>query len=276
MNQAKKCVMMAVSCCLAIPGGLRAQQLKPQTEHDFECYIQSAEERMAGRKAFLLADSDAVLNEQLVRGRRIQTVAINGANPHKIAGGQVYDWIGAVFIPGVTVDRVVGMLQDYDHRAQYFTEVMSASKLLCRTGEERFGYSMRLKEPAVIDAENDVVWERLDAHRWRCRSYSTSVKEVGKDHGYLRRLYSYWRLAEVEKGVYVEGQTVTLSDEFGGLTRAIGSMMGINPEKSLKRSLTSIREAVLKTELQFAKPPAGQPACGPPVIPTGCAVTARK
>ena len=140
-----------VACHFAIPAWLPAQQVKPQTNQEYECYVQAAEARMGTRKP--LAAS----------GSKIDTTPGNGANPHKISGAMIYDWIGTVFIPGTTVDRTVRMLQDYDHRAQYFPEIISTSKLLCRSGEERFGFSMRLKEPAVIDIENDVVWERVDA-----------------------------------------------------------------------------------------------------------------
>jgi hypothetical protein len=226
---------------------------------------------MDARKAFLLADSDSALNEQLVRGR-ILIVAPAGANPHRVTGGQLYDFTGSVFIPGVSLDRVVSMLQDYDHRAQYFPETISTSKLLCRTGKNRFRYSMRLKEPAVIDVESDVFWERPDPHRWRLRSYSTRVSEVGKDHGYLRKLYSYWRFAEVEHGVYVEGQTITLSDEFGSMARTFGSMlMGISPVKSVRNSLAAMRESVLKPSFQIPTIPEGLPECGAPVQPGECA-----
>jgi hypothetical protein len=136
---------------------------------------------------------------------------------------------------------------------------------------------MRLKEPAVIDVESDVVWERLDSHRYRCRSYSTKTSEVGKDHGYLRQLYSYWRFAEVAKGVYVEAETITVSDEFGAMTRALGSMlMGINPEKSLKHSLGSMRESVLKPGLQIPALPDGLPECGAAVRPGGCATSSAR
>jgi len=263
--------LVAISC-LSIARGLDAQQLKPETLHDFECYVQSAEQRMATRQAFLLADGNSALDGKLVNGRRIETVAANASNPHKVAGGLIFDWIGSVFIPGVNLDRTVRMLQDYDHRAQYFSETISTSKLLCRKGESQFHYSMRLKEPAVIDVESDVVWERVDAHRWRCQSYSTEVRAVGKDKGYLRRLYSYWRFAEVASGVYVEGETITLSDPFGSLMRGLGSMMGINPEKSLRHSLDSMRETLLKPGLQFPSPPAGLPECGEPYRPGGCAV----
>jgi hypothetical protein len=260
-----------VISAIAIPTGLLAQQLKPETQRDFDCYVQSAETRMNAQKAFVRADSDTALSERLVRGQKVETILANGANPHKIAGGQLYDWVGEVFIPGASLDQLVRMLQDYDHRAQYFSETIATSKLLCRTGKDHFRYTMRMKEPAVIDVESDVVWERVDEHRWRCRSYSTDTKEAGKDHGYLRRLYSYWRFAEAQKGVFVEAETITVSDEFGGMTRALGSMLlGINPEKSLKHSLTSMRESVLKPGLQIPSLPAGLTECAAPYKVAGC------
>jgi hypothetical protein len=230
---------------------------------------------MDARKTFIVADADTALNNRLVREHRIETIAPNGVNPHKLQGGQLYDWIGAVFIGGTTLEKLVRMLQDYDHRSQYFPETIATSKLLCRTGAEHFRYSMRLKEPVVTDIDNDVVWERVDAHRWRCRSYSTRTAEVGKDHGYLRELYSYWRLAEVEKGVYVEAETITESDEFSAVTRFLGSaLMGINPEKSLRHTLTAMRDSVLKPGLEFRALPEGLPDCGAATPrPSGCRPT---
>ena len=268
---------LVIACCLLLPAGLRAQQLKPETAQQFDCYVQAAEARMDARKAFLLADADTAINEQIVRGQKIRTIEANGPNPHKLAGGQLYDWIGTSFIPGVSLEKLIRLLQDYDHRAQYFPETISASKLLCLNGTDRFQYSMRMKEPAILDVESDVVWERVDAQRWRLRSLSTHVAEVGKDHGYLRRLNSYWRFAETAKGVFVEAETITLSDEFGSATRFLGSaLMGINPEKSLRHSLTSMRESVLKPGLEIPKLPAGLPACGAPVPRAACTATPGK
>jgi len=263
-------LVLAISC-VANPSGLRAQELKPETVHDFECYIQSAEKRMEERKAFLVADSSPSLNQQLVQGHRVQTVLGNGANPHKLTGGHLYDWIGTVFIEGATLDRTLRMLQDYDHRSQYFPEVIATSKLLCRKGDGQFHFTMRMKEPSVVDVESDVVWQKVDPHRWRCRSYSTQIKNVGgKDQKYIQKLFSYWRLYETDKGVYVEGESITLSGEFSSFMRTLGSWMGINPEKSLKHTLTSMRETMLKPGMEFAAPPAGLPECGEPYRVAGC------
>jgi hypothetical protein len=259
---------IAISC-IANPSAMRAQELKPETVHDFECYIQSAEKRMDERKSFLVADSNSAMKQQLVQGH-VQTVPGNGANPHKLTGAHVYDWIGTIFIEGATVERTVHMLQDYDHRPQYFPEVIATSKLLCRTGDNQFRFTMRMKEPAVIDVESEVVWQKMDAHRWRCRSYSTGIKNVGKDQKYIQRLFSYWRLSETDKGVFVEGESITLSGEFGSFMRTLGSLVGINPEKSLKKTLSSMRETMHKTGLEFAPPASGLPACGEPFRPAGC------
>ena len=274
MKSSSRAVVLAMGI-LALSPALLAQNLKPETLHAFECYIQSAEKRMDARQFFLLADADATLNGKVVGGHSIETVEGNGANPHKVPNALVYDWVGTVFIPGATLDRTIRMLQDYDHRDRYFTETISTSKLQCRKGENQFHYTMRMKEPAVVDVDNDVVWERVDEHRWRCRSYSTEVRPVGKDKGYLRRLYSYWRFVEVKDGVYVEGESITMSDEFGGFMRALGSMMGINPEKSLRHSLESMRESLTKPGTEFPAASTGLAECGEPYRTTGCMAESR-
>ena len=262
-----------LSLGLALAACLGAQPPKPQTQRDFECYVQAAEARMEARKAFVLANSDPALNRQLVNEKSVRTILANGANPHKLSGGHLYDWIGTVFIPGVGLEKLIRMLQDYDHRPRYFPETISDSKLLCRIGTERFRDYMRLKEPAIIDVESDVVWEHLDARRWRCRSYSTKTTAVGKDRGYLRQLYSYWRFAETGQGVFVEAETITVSDEFSSVSRVLGSvLMGVDPEKSLKHSLVSMRQSVLKPGLEIPAFPEGLAECGAaPPRPSGCA-----
>ena len=84
-------------CCLLLPAGLRAQQPKSETAQAFDCYVQSAEVRMDARKEFVLPDT----------GLKVRTIEANGPNPHKLPGGQLYDWIGTVFIPGTTVERLI-------------------------------------------------------------------------------------------------------------------------------------------------------------------------
>ena len=115
---------IALVVCLLFPGGLCAQRLKPETAQAYDCYVQAAEGRMGARKALPVAE-----------GEKVRTIEANGPNPHKLPGGQLYDWIGAIFISGTTLDRLIPMLQDYDHRSQNFPETISDSKLLCLSGK---------------------------------------------------------------------------------------------------------------------------------------------
>jgi hypothetical protein len=254
---------------LAAAAALQAQTPKPETLSAYACFVQTAESRMAARKTFLLVDGEPAGLRAVTHDHKIVTVAGNPVNPQKIPGGMIFDWVGTIFIPGASVQRTIQMLQDYDHRSDYFPEVVASSRLFCMTGAGRFGFRMRLKEPVVADSDNDVTWEQVDARRWRCRSYSGDVQEIGKPKGYLHRLYSYWRFAETDGGVFVEGETVTLSNEFGSMLRALGSIAGVSPEKSLRRSLTSMRESVL-SKREFALPPAGLPVCGEPARLPAC------
>jgi hypothetical protein len=86
----------------------------------------------------------------------------------------------------------------------------------------------------------------------------------------LLRLNSYWRLAENDRGVFVEGETVTLSGEFSSFMRTLGSLAGINPEKSLKKTLLSMRDSLKKPGLEISDPPSGKADCGPPVRVPSC------
>ena len=124
---------LAILLCLLFPAGLRAQQLKPETAQSFDCYVQSAEARMDARKAFLLADADTALD----RPDRARP-----EDPHH--RGQRCQPAQTARRPALRLDRRrplspaprwtgwSRMLQDYDHRAQYFPETISTSKLLCR------------------------------------------------------------------------------------------------------------------------------------------------
>lgn len=257
---ANSIAVSAVTAILALAAALQTQTPKPETLSAYACYVQSAESRMANRKTFLLADADPARLRALVHDKKILTVAGNPANPQKAPGGMIFDWVGTVFIPGATVQRTLRMLQDYDHRAEYFSDVVASSRLFCSAGGSRFGFRMRIKEPVVADSDNDVVWEKVDDRRWRCRSYSGDVQEIGKPKGYLQRINSYWRFAETADGVFVEGEAITLSGEFGSVMRALGSLAGISPAKSLRRTLTSMRE-VLSSTREFTPPAAGLPAC---------------
>ena len=143
----------------------------------FDRYIQQAEQRMDGRKSFLwTGESDA-------RARRVRQGAMlvepaTGTAETPVAFGLVHDWVGAVFIPGTTLEQTLAVGQDYNrHKDIYRPEVMD-SRILAHTGNDFRVYLRLLKKKVitvVLDTEHEVHYERVDATRWRSRSRSTKI-----------------------------------------------------------------------------------------------------
>ena len=96
--------------------------------------------------------------------------------------------------------------------------------------------------------------------RCHSRAYSTRIAEVenagkpdervqppGNDHGFLWRLYSYWRFEERDGGVYVECEAISLTRAIpSGLGWLIQPIIQSLPRESLANTLRETREALKK------------------------------
>jgi hypothetical protein len=68
----------------------------------------------------------------------------------------------------------------------------------------------------------------------------------GEDHGFMWRLYSYWRFQERDGGVYVECEAVSLTRNVpAGLGWLIEPIVRHLPKESLESTLGLTRKAVL-------------------------------
>ena len=196
--------------------------LKPQTLESFASYVRDAEaameENLGGGKPFLWSDASPARAQQ-VRAGEIVAEFWSGQGPVKVPHGLIHDWIGAALIAGTTVKDVLALLQNYDnHKNIYQPEVMD-SRLISHHANDFQIYLRLLKKKiitVVLDTDHDVHYRPLDRARWICRSYTTRIAEVENagspaervlppdtGHGFLWRLYSYWRFQERDSGVYV-------------------------------------------------------------------------
>lgn len=175
--------------------------------------------------------------------------------------GLIHHWIALGFIPNTTLQQVLALLQDYDHHEVIYKPDVLRSKLLITEGN-RFKVYMRLHQKAVItavfNAEFNVSYFPLDENRVYRRSYSTRIAEVenpdrsnerekpiGKDRGFLWRLYSYWRFQEKDGGVYVQLESVALSRSVPALLAwVVNPLLKSIPREYLSRLLTSTRLAI--------------------------------
>ncbi|HSW49038.1 MAG TPA: hypothetical protein VLH09_02635, partial [Bryobacteraceae bacterium] len=207
-----------------------AAELRPHTLEAFERYVRAVEariaERIAGKRSFLWVDESEVRRSQVRQGKVI-TQPWDGRGPQPIRDGLIHDWIGAIYVPGATLERALALLRDYDNHYKIFQPEVMASRVL-EHDQDRYRVYLRLHKKKVItvvlNSEHDVEYYRLDATRWHSRSYSTKIAQldnagepgerelpVGNDGGYLWRLYSYWRIEQRDGGVYLECEAVSLT-----------------------------------------------------------------
>jgi hypothetical protein len=253
--------LAAVFACapIALAAGPR-----PATVQAFDQYIRQAEARMdASMKpggTFLWVDAHAELRKESLAGDT-PIAPVNDEGEVSIDSGLIHDWIGTVFIPGTTGDKVLALLQDYNrHKSIYKPEVMD-SRLLSRNGNEFRVYMRLLKKKVitvVMNTEHRAIYYQLDANRWYSRSYSTRISEVhkagsssesevpqGEDHGFLWRLNSYWRLEQRDGGVFVECRAISLTrDVPTGTGWLVMPIVRSLPRESLERTLTGTRQAL--------------------------------
>jgi hypothetical protein len=247
---------------VALPAG--AVELPPVTLRAFDAYIGATEKRLDDQLKgghFLWADESPGRVKRVRAGEVVIEPRINKGDMD-VPEGLLHDWIGAAFVPGVSLAHVIAYVQDYDHHDGPRQPELVSSRLLSRNGNE-FRVAMRLFKKKVIsvtlDTEHDVRYFPIDARRWRSRSYSTRIAEVenpgarnerelppGRDHGFLWRLYSYWRFEERDGGVYIECEAVSLTRGVPtGLGWLIEPIIRGLPRESLTNTLEATRDAIV-------------------------------
>jgi hypothetical protein len=253
--------MKLLALALWLACQVQAAELKPATMQAFQRYIAQIDEGLEDRKPFLWADG---LPERARRVREGQIVVEPSGTRAVTAvpDGLIHDWVGTVFIPGVTLERTIAVMEDYNHKEDYRPEVME-SRILWREGND-FRVHMRLLKKKVItvvlDTEHQIRYVPVDKTRWRSHSRTTKVAEVdhagkpdesikppGKGQGFLWQLYTYWRFEERDGGTWVECRAVSLTrDVPTGLGWLIQPIIRDLPKESLENTLRETKVAVTR------------------------------
>lgn len=246
-------------------------ELQPHTVSAWRSYEKQVDERYArlsaiGRPFFVHDEYGApaawrqVARSGSVAMRELNTPAREAKEP-EVPDGRVHHWVGAVFIPSVTLEAVLEQLQQRAGRESESYDDVLASRLLARDGD-RLRVFMKLRRESVItvtyNTEHDVQYRRLGGTRASSRSVATRIAELvdpgtprerekppNRDRGFLWRLNAYWRYEQVDGGVLIECESVSLSRAVPYLLRPLinGMVEGIARE-SLERTLVSMRGAL--------------------------------
>ncbi len=251
-----------------------AADLQQKTVDAFDRYVRLSEARMdveeRGDTRFLYTDGLAPAEKAAAEREARSTVPFmarvetrEGGRRIEVPDGLVHHWVGVVFMPGVTVDQTVVLMQAYDRHADIFAPVIVRSKLLARDGD-RFRFYLRFYVKKVIgvtsDTEHEAVFGRPAPTRAFSRLHSTRIAEVddagtptererpvGTGHGFLWRLNTYWRFAERDGGTWVQCESITLTRDIPtGLGWLIGRFVTEIPRESLTFTLATARKALVK------------------------------
>ncbi len=251
------------ACCALGVFTLAGTELKPPAVQAFNDYtrgVQSRIEDSLKTATFLWADQSPERARQIRQGQ-VLVESLTGNQPASVPNGLIHDWVGAVFIPGATIDRTIALVQNYDHHEDVYKPEVIRARLVSRNGPDFQVYLRLLKKKVitvVLDTYYDVHYVPVNATRWYSRSLSTRIQEVdragkpdekllpaGDDHGFLWRLDSYWRFQERDGGVYLECEAVSLTRDIPrGLGWVIEPIVRDLPRESLMNTLRKTRDAL--------------------------------
>jgi hypothetical protein len=269
--------ILSLCCLLLFLSSLSySVELKPNTAAAFDRYVTATEARMAAELrpggAFLYIDSlppsrrDSAYRQLSSREVFISPLqTTHDGKSISIPDGMVHHWVGIIFIPNRNLATVLPVVQNYGNRSEVYKPDVIASRLISHQGDD-YKIFMRFFQKKfttiVLNTEFDIHWHQLDAGHLYSTSYSTRIAEVkdpdkpdgpelpaGKDHGYLWRLYTYWRFEEKDGGVYMQCEMISLTRDipfgFGWLLRPLVTSI---PRQSLTRTLTQTRAVILEKQ----------------------------
>ncbi|MGB9419697.1 MAG: hypothetical protein WBR14_02195 [Candidatus Acidiferrum sp.] len=248
--------------------------LRGATIQAFQRYLVSTDAENAEslrRGPFLWVDGlpDQARSEALaklkagqVEMRRL-SIDASGGNV-SVPGGLIHDWEGIVFIPGVKLDDVLKVLQDYNHQAINYAPDVERARIESRNGDN-YRVSLRLRRhyvvTVVLDTEHEITYYRDSPTKGHSRSSAIRISQVedpdgakekerapGDDDGYLWRMETWWRFEERDGGVYVQNQVVTLTRDIPtGIGWLVEPFITNIPKETLEFTLQATRKAVLNT-----------------------------
>lgn len=252
-----------------------AATLKPETVAAWDAYLAAAHAAMQARlqpgAQFLWLD------EKLDRAEHVRTQGpyILPGGPHiprKVPSGLIHDWLGAGFIPNVTIEEILHVVRDYDRYKEIYRPGVIDSISHGNEGVKDL-FSMRLANRSVVaktalDTDCEASYFRVDDHRWYGISNTLHIQEI--DHfgtpqqrtlpensgtGLIWRLSSITRLEERDGGVYAELEAIALSRDIPAAFRLfVTPIVRRVSRDSLATSLHQTRVAVDDGMKHHARP----------------------
>jgi hypothetical protein len=243
-----------------------AARLKPEAETGWTRYVAATERRIAGELAaqdrFLALDFTSLAHADR-RALLSGEVVVHGAESLDASGESidvpsalVHHWRGAVFVPRVTVTGILAKLQSGD-LLTHQEDVLKSAILERSPGKLKVYLKLQRSKfvTVVYNTEHVVTFTRISSTRATSQSVATKIAEledantpaerelpVGDDRGFLWKLNAYWRYEDVNGGVIVECESISLSRTVPAVVRyVVGPLIDSTARESMTRTLEAMR-----------------------------------
>ena len=211
---------------------------------------------------FLWFEDSPEIRERLIAGE-VVAQPVKGNGVVALPGGLIQDWIGAVFVPNMTLAETLRVVQDYPQHIEIYKPDVVSVKVLAHAGND-FSIRTRVVKSKffisdVLEIDNQIHYVILDAKRVYSKSASQRVVEiadpgkpnehelpVGHDRGLMWRINGYWFFEESDGGVFITTESVTLTREIPFLMgKMLSPILHELPAEALKNSLEQTRRAIV-------------------------------
>lgn len=257
---------------LVLASAAGAQPLAPATKRAWDHYRTETRKRIAAEapshdgflaSAFLPAAARASFEARLGKGEApviVRETRDASGKDIDVPDGFVHHRLGAVLLPGASLDAVLQFAQNYDGHAKVFKDV-EASRLLKREGEAfDIELLVRVTKPEATRylTRHHVVYQRVSPTRAESDSVATFIQELessglqprsaNHQSGVLREMVSYWRFEQRPLGVVVECESVSLSRGIPWvLDLVLRSYIQSFATDSLRRTLVNLRDGFARS-----------------------------
>jgi hypothetical protein len=238
--------------------------IPPEALKGYRAYVSNQEARIKEQNqsgsGFLWSAQDSARRKSVRSGE----IPVEKRRAPEIPKGLINHWIGAVFLPGVTIDQVKRLDQNYNQYKIFYHPDIQDSKLLSHDGDH-FKVFYRFKKTKILTVVLDTIHEidfsspapqRLivtsrcdDVREVKDPGSAERVLPVGEGRGFMWAMNSYWRMEEGEGGVVSECEAITLARSIPfGLSAVIGPVVESMAEDSLRNTLTAKRRVASKLQ----------------------------
>ncbi len=257
---------------------LTAVTLESRTLRAWSAYVEATERRIAREiesgSRFLALDFQPFS----LADRELRTIASGGIPVARMAtfdprgreftvdGGAIHHWRGCVLVPGANLEEVLSRIANPGPPDELQEDVLDSAVL--GRGPDWLKIYLKLQRSKIVtvvyNTEHLVSYRRHKEGRASSRSEALKIAELefpnsarekekpqGSDHGFLWRLNSYWRYQQVDGGVLVECESLSLSRSVPVLLEfLIRPIINRTARQSMQRTLAELRDRLIRSRRQ--------------------------